>query len=132
VSGPALDHQFPDYRRLLHDVGAHQVTVDVASLREALATGATRSIVRKQDGVRCDVSVLTIDARGELAVTAGDAEDAGDGLRIGVNREFLLEALTASGRGQLVLELDGPITPLAIRAPGEAPTFSILMPTQVS
>jgi DNA polymerase III sliding clamp (beta) subunit (PCNA family) len=132
VNGQSLDHQFPDYRRLLRNGGTHQVTVDVVSLREALAAGTPRSIVRKQDGVMCDVAVLTIDAHGELAVAAEDCYDAGDELRIGVNREFLLEALTAGGRGQLVLELDGPITPLAVRVPGNTPTFSILMPTQLS
>jgi DNA polymerase III sliding clamp (beta) subunit (PCNA family) len=132
VSGQSLDHQFPDYRRLLRSGGTHQVAVDVASLQEALAAGPTRSIVREQDGVVCDVAVLSIDADGQLAVAAEDSSNVGEGLRIGVNREFLLEALTASGRGQLVLELDGPITPLAVRVPGNAPTFSILMPTRLS
>lgn len=132
ASGQPLQHQFPDYRRLLRDGARHQVTVDVASLREALAAGPTRSIVREQDGAVCDVAVLTIDTNGELAIAAPDAQDAGVALRIGVNREFLLQALTASGQGQLVLELDGPITPLAVRVPGNAPTFSILMPTLLS
>jgi hypothetical protein len=44
-----------------------------------------------------------------------------------VNREFLLEALDAGGAGQLVLELDGPIKPLAVRGAG---SFSILMPVR--
>ena len=47
---------------------------------------------------------------------------------IGVNREFLLEALDAGGRGQLVLDLDGPIKPLVIRLPDDDRTFSVLMP----
>lgn len=132
VSGRSLDHEFPDYRRLLRNGGAHQLTVDVAALREALAAGHTRSIVREQDGVMCDVAVLTIDADGELAVAGEDPQDIGEGLRIGVNREFLLEALTASGRGQLVLELDGPIMPLAVRVPGNSSTFSILKPVLMS
>jgi DNA polymerase III sliding clamp (beta) subunit (PCNA family) len=132
VSGRSLDHEFPDYRRLLRSGVGHQVTVDVAALREALAAGHTRSMVREQDGVLCDVAVLTIDADGELAVAGEDSQDVGEGFRIGVNREFLLEALTASGRGQLVLELDGPIRPLAVRVPGNPPTFSILKPILLS
>ena len=38
-------------------------------------------------------------------------------------------ALDAGGAGQLMLELDGPIQPLAVRVPGES-RFSILMPVR--
>ena len=51
------------------------------------------------------------------------------GLRIRVNRDFLLDALAAGAQDQLVLELDGPITPLAVRVPGRE-TFSLLMPVR--
>ena len=36
-----------------------------------------------------------------------------------MNGEYLLDALDAAGRGQLVLELDGPIAPLAVRRPDD-------------
>lgn len=52
---------------------------------------------------------------------------AGDGPRVGVNRDYLLDALT--GSGQLVLGLDGPIAPLALRVPGG--DWSLLMPVAV-
>lgn len=45
-----------------------------------------------------------------------------------MNREFLLEALDAGGRGQLVLDLDGPIRPLLLRQPDDERSFSLLMP----
>jgi hypothetical protein len=38
-----------------------------------------------------------------------------------------LRALDAGGAGQLMLELDGPIKPLAVRTPN-ADRFSLLMP----
>jgi DNA polymerase-3 subunit beta len=47
-----------------------------------------------------------------------------------VNREFLLEAIDAGGPGQLVLELDGPLKPLAVRLPGDDTRFSLLMPVR--
>jgi DNA polymerase III sliding clamp (beta) subunit (PCNA family) len=47
-----------------------------------------------------------------------------------VNREFLLQALDAGASGQLVLELDGPIRPLAVRVPGDDSRMSILMPVR--
>jgi DNA polymerase III subunit beta len=59
---------------------------------------------------------------------AAEADWAADEqAHIAVNREFLLQALDAGGAGQLVLELDGPIKPLAVRGHG---TFSILMPVR--
>jgi DNA polymerase III subunit beta len=50
---------------------------------------------------------------------------------MGLNREFLLEALDAGGAGQLVLELDGPIAPLAIRVPERAGDIAMLMPIRL-
>lgn len=155
VHGELLDEVFPDYRRVLRDGSdrehgrdgaARRVMVDVTSLRATLADGPTRSMVREQDDVRYDVAVLTVDRDGVLALAAGSGEadsgeadsardggdDDGERFRVGVNREFLLQALTAGGRGQLVLELDGPITPLAVRVPDDGRTFSLLMPTRLS
>jgi DNA polymerase-3 subunit beta len=72
---------------------------------------------RESDGVEFEAAVLTPD--GEAAV---------DGDGIGVNREFLLEALDAGGDGQLELCLDGPIAPLVIRSPR---SISLLMPVRM-
>ena len=68
--------------------------------------------------------MLTLDADGELTV-GGD----GDVLQVGVNRDFLLDAL--ADHAQLTLELDGPITPLAIRVP-DRPDWSLLMPVDLT
>ena len=48
-----------------------------------------------------------------------------------MNREFLLEALDVGAGGQLVLELDGPITPLALRDPARPGDVSMLMPIRL-
>lgn len=99
VAGERLDHDFPDYRQLLRLETTHRVTVRTAELRETLAAGP-------------EVSVL----------------DLVPDLRVAVNREFLLDALAAADREQLVLELGGPIAPLAIRLPDREDTMSLLMP----
>jgi DNA polymerase III sliding clamp (beta) subunit (PCNA family) len=99
VAGERLDHDFPDYRQLLRVETTHRVTVGTAELRERVAAGP-------------EVSVL----------------DLVPELRVAVNREFLLDALTAADSGQLVLELGGPIAPLAIRSPDREGTMSLLMP----
>jgi DNA-binding transcriptional MerR regulator len=99
VAGERLDHDFPDYRKLIRLETTHRLTVRTEELRETLAAGP-------------EVSVL----------------DLAPDLTVAVNRQFLLDALRAADREQLVLELGGPIAPLAIRLPDREDTMSLLMP----
>ncbi|MGN9775401.1 MerR family transcriptional regulator [Micromonospora sp. H33] len=129
----ALPYDFPDHRRLLHgglDRPAHRATVDVAALRAALTDADAPVVHREYAGAPLPVSVLGPDGRGGVRLF-GEDELSGAALRVGVNADYLLQALDAGGRGQLVLELDGPITPLALRRPDDVDAFSILMPIRL-
>ncbi|HET6393921.1 MAG TPA: MerR family transcriptional regulator [Blastococcus sp.] len=114
VGGRRLDHDFPDYRRILRGPSAHRVDVDTAALRAQLASARTLVVPTGPDGAEETATVLTL----------GPVE-------IGVNREFLLEALDVGAGGQLVLELDGPIAPLALRDPARPGDVSMLMPIRL-
>ncbi|GIJ46917.1 hypothetical protein Val02_38030 [Virgisporangium aliadipatigenens] len=130
IGGVPLPEEFPDYRPLLRAESAHRHVTDATALRSALTGGPVVPVTRHQDGTRTEVSVLTVDAGGTLRV--GSAREEPDArLRVGFNREFLLEAIAAGHGDQLVLELDGPIAPLAVRRPDDVETFSILMPTRL-
>ena len=59
-----------------------------------------------------------------------DAQDAGPSA-VGVNREFLLQALAAERNDQLSLELGGPISPLTIRGGATPHGLSLLMRVQL-
>jgi DNA-binding transcriptional MerR regulator len=114
--GQRLEHDFPSYRMLLPSSEMeHQVGLDVPGLRSALPD---------QPG---PVTRLTV--AGDRLVVGGP--DEGADVVLGVNPEFLLQALAAAGSDQLVLELDGPITPMAIRAVDDTGTFSLLMPVRL-
>ena len=113
--GEAADHDFPDYRRFLGDRGEHRFDVDVTALRSELAAAPTRTVPDGPAGGEQTATVLTLGGR-----------------EMGVNREFLLEALDAGGAGQLVLDLDGPLGPLAIRDPERPGDVSLLMPIRLS
>jgi len=126
LSGRRLDYDFPDYRRLLRSESTHSVPVDVAALRRDVRAAATRTMQRDQDGVGYEVAVLTLGTDGGVALTA----DATGPLKLGLNREYLLQAL-ATHSTELILELDGPIAPLAIRDPERAGTVSLLMPVRL-
>ncbi|MEV6298271.1 MerR family transcriptional regulator [Actinoplanes sp. NPDC051861] len=130
VEDKPVEIDFPDYRRLLNPPGpeTRRVAVDAADLRERLA--AAPVVAREHEGAAYAVSILGLDPAGGVRLAAEDDWRADAESHVAVNREFLLEALDAGGSGQLVLELDGPVRPLAVRAPGETDRFSILMPVR--
>jgi DNA-binding transcriptional MerR regulator len=136
IDGTPIDAEFPDHRRLIHtefpDHGraprGGRVTVDSAALREAVATGP--AAWREHDGTSYPVSILTVNPAGTLRVAAEAEWTADADAHVAVNREYLLQALDAGGAGQLMLELDGPIKPLAVRVPDDGHRFSILMPVR--
>ncbi|WP_455644423.1 DNA polymerase III subunit beta family protein [Micromonospora carbonacea] len=133
VGGAALPDEFPDYQRLLGTrVPAYRVTVDVPALRAQVA-GRPPARVLRHEGVDVPVTVLGLDDAGGLRVLddAAPADAAPDAVRLGVNGRYLLDALDAGDRGQLLLELDGPISPLAVRRPDDADAYSILMPIRL-
>jgi DNA polymerase-3 subunit beta len=132
-----VDLPFPDYRRLTGagsagggDEGGSggRVTVDVAALRAAL--DAAPAVRREHAGVVHDLAVLGVDPAGAVRLATEESWAADEAGHVAVNRGFLLEALDAGARGQLVLELDGPVLPLAVRLPDDEHTFSILMPVR--
>ncbi|MFJ7159236.1 MerR family transcriptional regulator [Streptomyces sp. NPDC101118] len=124
TSGRALAHDFPDYRRLVSLPEGRRALVDVPAFRAALSAGP----VRAGDGdAGRDVSVLTV-SDGAVAVCA-DGDDEPE--RVGVDRDFLLEALAAGGADRLVLELGAPTAPVAVRHPGAEHRFSLLMPVRL-
>jgi DNA-binding transcriptional MerR regulator len=125
--GKPLDVEYPDFRRLIGEPAGPRVTVDVAALREAV--GALPELWREHEGTTYPVAVLGVDPSGALKLAAESEWAADRDSHVAVNREFLLQALDAGGAGQLVLELDGPIKPLAVRVPG-TDRFSLLMPVR--
>ncbi|MEU5567783.1 MerR family DNA-binding transcriptional regulator [Micromonospora musae] len=135
VTGLLLPYDFPDYQRLLRaaagDAPTYRIPVDVAALRTALRRPGAPTIAREYDGAPIAVSVLGVDGRGALRVLEPDETGPDGGLRFGVNGDYLLDALDAAGGPQLVLELDGPITPLAVRRPDDDAALSILMPIRL-
>ncbi|MEU4618917.1 MerR family transcriptional regulator [Actinoplanes sp. NPDC023801] len=127
VEGKPIDMDFPDYRRLLPPASP-SVTVDVAELRELLATAPV--VDREHEGRPYPVTVLALDLDGGLRFAGADEWAADTGSHVAVNREFLLQALDAGAAGQLELELDGPVRPLILRPVGAGSRFSLLMPVR--
>ncbi|MEH0416879.1 DNA polymerase III subunit beta family protein [Streptomyces sp. B21-083] len=129
TSGQSLGHEFPDYRRLADLPAGRRVHVETAAFRMALETGPVRTgETREQDGEPHDLSLLRV-TENESVIVCDDGDD--DQNNVAVNREFLLHALTAGARDELILELGAPTAPLAIRRPDDEHAFSLLMPVRL-
>ncbi|WP_328747483.1 MerR family transcriptional regulator [Streptomyces sp. NBC_00285] len=124
AAGQCLDHDFPDYRRLLPVAGGRRALVEVAAFRAALETGP----VRAGEAGAHDLSVLRVQD-GSTVILCADGDDDPD--RVAVNREFLLDALAAGAGDRLLLELGAPTVPVVIRRPDDEGTFSMLMPVRL-
>ncbi|MFD6290426.1 MerR family transcriptional regulator [Streptomyces sp. NPDC060205] len=135
TAGQVIGHEFPDYRRLVNLPAGRRVRIDTAAFRAALENGPVRtSEAGEPDGEPQDLSVLRMTEDGNVVVCDDGAD--GDGSAderddVGVNREFLLHALAAGARDELVLELGAPTAPLAIRRPDDEDAFSLLMPVRL-
>jgi DNA-binding transcriptional MerR regulator len=121
----AIDALFPDYQRLLRNTPTRQITITTSELRSRLTAGPTRTVRDAPAATDHELSVLY--ANGDtIEVLDHDRSDA-----VAFNRDFLLEALDAGSAHQLVLALDGPVTPLAIINPESLDVLSLLMPTRI-
>ncbi|MCX5377381.1 MerR family transcriptional regulator [Streptomyces sp. NBC_00091] len=124
TAGQCLDHDFPDYRRLIRLPAGRRVLVDVQAFRKTLETGPVHA---NEDGV----SVLKVAADGTVTVYEdGAGAGAGQDL-VAVNREFLLHALAAGAQDRLILEFGAPKAPVAIRRTDTEAAFSLLMPVSL-
>ncbi|QNS04965.1 DNA polymerase III subunit beta family protein [Streptomyces xanthii] len=124
TAGRAVEHDFPDYRRLLPPGGGRRALVDVAAFRAALESGPVRS----DETGEHELSVLRVTDDGTVTLCA---EGENDAECVAVNRAYLLDALAAGGRDRLVLELAAPTAPVTIRRPDDETTFSLLMPVRL-
>ncbi|MGW1536700.1 DNA polymerase III subunit beta family protein [Streptomyces aureus] len=129
TAGRCLDHEFPDYRRLVHTPEGSRAAVDTAAFRKAVETGPV--VAGEPSGPGEPAAELTLlQVTGEGEVTLGD--DRGSDLnQVAVNRAYLLDALDAGARDRLTLEIGAPTAPITIRRPDDEHTFSLLMPVRL-
>lgn len=136
AAGQSLDHDFPDYRRLVRVPDGRRAVVDVPPFEEAVRTGpVVAGDVRGQEGTSRDLTLLRVALDGTVTVCDdGDSDEEGTGrehVRVAVDRAFLLDALAAGARDRLVLEFGAPTAPVTFRRPDDEDTFSMLMPVRL-
>ncbi|MFE1291334.1 MerR family transcriptional regulator [Streptomyces sp. NPDC058751] len=129
AAGRCLDHDFPDYRRLVQVPGGHRALVDARGFREAVESGPVVTGETSGPGeTAADLTLLEVTDDG--TVTVGE-DRWSDRKQVAVNRAYLLNALAAGDRERLVLEIGAPTAPVTIRRPDDEHTFSLLMPVRL-
>ncbi len=123
---PVSDHEFPEYRPLVDITAVRRITTGVDVLRSALDTAVVHPL--DDGGTRRELVALGADDCGALRLLA---DATGPDVLAVVNRQFLQEAIGAGPDGQLLLDLTGAHTPLAVRFADEPGTFSIVMPARL-
>ncbi|MBX3250058.1 MAG: DNA polymerase III subunit beta [Myxococcales bacterium] len=137
LSVKLADEQFPPYSKVI----PQSATKRVVALRSKLVEALKRiSLVAndKSGGVQLHVAegVLRIVSQnpdvGE-GMEEVDVDYAGDGLGIGFNAKYLLDALGALSHDEVALELSGELDPGIIRPVGEGPVdfVGVIMPMRI-
>jgi len=121
----AIDAVFPDYQRFLRTTPTESIRITTADLVERVSAGAVRTRHRQSDGQPHQVSVIRV-VDDTIQVIDGDHIDA-----IGLNRDYLLQAISASGAQELALAFDSPIGPVAMWEPQHPADISLLMPVKL-
>lgn len=130
-----IDGKFPDYEAVIPIGADREVRIDREILRAALQRAAILSN-EKYRGVRVEVSPgqLKISAHNpeqEEAQEEVEADTRVDGLAIGFNVNYLLDALTALRDEQVVLQLRDANSSALVREAGNERSRHVVMPLRL-
>lgn len=130
-----IDGKFPDYEAVIPIGADKEVRIDREVFRAALQRAAILSN-EKYRGVRVEVSPgqLKISAHNpeqEEAQEEVEAETKVDGLAIGFNVNYLLDALTALREEQVILQLRDANSSALVREAGNERSRHVVMPLRL-
>ncbi len=130
-----IDGKFPDYEAVIPIGADREVRIDRETFRAALQRAAILSN-EKYRGVRVEVSPgqLKISAHNpeqEEAQEEVEADTRVDGLAIGFNVNYLLDALTALRDEQVILQLRDANSSALVREAGNERSRHVVMPLRL-
>ena len=130
-----IDGRFPDYEAVIPIGADKQVKVDREALRAALQRAAILSN-EKYRGVRVEVSpgqmrIQTNNPEQEEAQEDVEAETKVDGLAIGFNVTYLLDALTALRDEQVIISMRDANSSALVQEAGNDRSRHVVMPLRL-
>ena len=135
LTSKLIDGRFPDYERVIPNKAANVIKADRELLRQALQrTGILSN--EKYRGVRLELEAgkATLSANNpdqEEATESLELEYAGQGMEIGFNVNYLLEALNAVGGEQVELHITDANSSCLIVSPGSEDVKYVVMPMRL-
>ncbi len=135
LTSKLIDGRFPEYARVIPNQPRNIVSANRSLLREALQRTAILSN-EKYRGVRLELSANTVvlqanNPEQEEAVETLEVEYGGDGMEIGFNVNYLLDALAAVETEQVELCVTDGNSSCLIREPGVERTKFVVMPMRL-
>ncbi len=130
-----IDGRFPDYERVIPDHGDKQVVADRETFRRSLARTAILSN-EKFRGVRLQLEsgqlkLQTHNPEHEEAEEEIEVDYSGEGLEIGFNVNYLLDALGAIAGDEIVLELKNSDSSGLLYQSGDPSSKYVIMPMRL-
>jgi DNA polymerase-3 subunit beta len=130
-----IDGRFPEYERVIPKTKKEGVKTERAPLRQALQRTAILSN-EKYRGIRLELkdNTMLIQAHNpeqEEAEEQLEVEYVGDGVEIGFNVNYLLDALGALDREQVEMQVTDANSSCIIRDPGEKRCTYVVMPMRL-
>ena len=135
LTSKLIDGRFPDYERVIPSKAANIIKADRELLRHALQrTGILSN--EKYRGVRLELEAgkATLSANNpdqEEATESLELEYQGQGMEIGFNVNYLLEALNAVGGEQVELHITDANSSCLIVSPGSESVKYVVMPMRL-
>lgn len=137
LSSKLIDGKFPDYRRVVpkEESTDKTITVDTALLRQSLARASILSNDKYRAIRLClEPNVLRVVAKNPEQEEAEDEVEVayeGEGLEIGFNVSYLIDALTALPSEEAVIHLGDSSSSCLITAKGEGDCQYVVMPMRL-
>ncbi|HUB05622.1 MAG TPA: DNA polymerase III subunit beta [Myxococcales bacterium] len=130
-----LDGQFPDYRQVVPKESEKSVTVGRSALSDTLKR-ISLIASDKTSGIRLDLAsdhVSISSQNPDLGEAQEDlpAKVVGEGLKIGFNARYLIEALAVLACDEVRLELSDELSPGVLRGIGEEGYLAVVMPMRI-
>jgi len=136
ISSRLIEGIFPSWEKIIPTEIKARTIVDRSSL---LSAAKLASIFAKNEAnvltlkLEKDKLILSSESK-ELGsqVNEVEAQVEGEELEIAFNAKFLIDALSAAGSSQLMMEFSGPLSPTLIKPVGEEGLEYIIMPVRLS
>jgi DNA polymerase-3 subunit beta len=135
LTSKLIDGRFPEYGRVIPAEPKNILSADRSLLRHALQRTAILSN-EKYRGVRLELSPNSVvlqanNPEQEEALETLEVEYSGDGMEIGFNVNYLLDALAAVETDVVELGVTDSNSSCLIRAPGDTETKFVVMPMRL-